>query len=108
MTNVSRLNVIRLLAVSMLLILPATSWAQQRPPIVEKLAKTYGLDSFGQIEAIRYTFNFVFSGINLSRTWEWEPKADRVSYAGKDTEGKPVKVTYARSQLNSQPANVKE
>jgi predicted aldo/keto reductase-like oxidoreductase len=39
-----------------LLILPATAGAQQRPPIVEKLAKTYGLESFGQIEAIRYTF----------------------------------------------------
>jgi hypothetical protein len=36
-----------------LLILPATAGAQQRPPIVEKLAKTYGLESFGQIEAIR-------------------------------------------------------
>src|SRR5438093_4256583 len=28
--------------------------------------------------------------------------------AGKDKDGKPVKATYVRSQLNSQPANVKD
>ena len=53
----SRLHVIRVLALGLVLILPATSVAQQRPPILEKLTKTYGLESFGQIEAIRYTFN---------------------------------------------------
>ena len=69
MTNLSRLDVIRHLAFSMvLLILPATSWAQQRPPIAEQMAKTYGLDSFGQIEGIRYTFNAEFPGVKLSRT----------------------------------------
>ena len=35
------------------LVLAATSRAQTRPPIVEQLAKTYGLDAFGQVEAIR-------------------------------------------------------
>jgi len=35
---------IRLLVVGVL-VLTATSWAQARPPIVEKLAKTYGFDS---------------------------------------------------------------
>ena len=53
MTILSRRGAIRLLALSTLLISAATAGAQQRPPIVEKLAKTYGLDSFGQIEAIR-------------------------------------------------------
>jgi hypothetical protein len=38
-----------LLPIVGVLILSTTSWAQQRPPIIEKLAKTYGLDSFGQI-----------------------------------------------------------
>jgi len=58
MRNLSRLDAIRLLAVGLLrLILPTTSGAQQRPFIAEQMAKTYGLDSFGQIEAIRYTFN---------------------------------------------------
>ena len=53
MTILTQLHVIRLLALGLLLILPATSGAQQRPPILEKLTKTYGLESFGQIEAIR-------------------------------------------------------
>ena len=108
MTILSQRGVIRLLALGMLLILPATSMAQQRPPIVEKLAKTYGLESFGQIEAIRYTFNVQSPGLDLSRSWIWEPKTDRVAYEGKDKSGKPVKVTYLRSQLGSQSAEVKD
>src|SRR5262249_29669571 len=32
----------------------------------------------------------------------------QVSYEGKDKDGKPVKATYVRSQLSSQPANVKD
>jgi hypothetical protein len=90
------------------LFLAAISWAQKRPPIAEQIARTYGLDSFGQIEAIRYTFNAEFPGVKVSRSWVWEPKADRVSYEGKDKAGKPVKLTYVRSQLSSQPAIVKD
>ena len=40
-----------------ILLFAATSSAQQRTPIAEQIAKAYGLDSFGQIDAIRYTFN---------------------------------------------------
>src|SRR6516225_8493450 len=69
MTILSQRGVIRFLALSSLLIVPATTGAQQRAPIVEKLAKTYGLDSFGQIEAIRYTFNAQAPGLDLSRSW---------------------------------------
>jgi len=107
MTKSSRCLMIRLLGF-FVLILAAASWAQTRPPIAEQLAKTYGLDSFGQIEAIRYTFNLQFPGVNISRSWVWEPKTGQVSYEGKDKDGKPVKATYVRSQLNSQPANVKD
>ncbi len=73
----------------------------------EQLAKTYGLDSFDQVDAIRYTWNAQFPGFNAARTWTWEPKTNRVTFEGKDKDGKPVKVTYLRSQLDSQPANVK-
>ena len=109
MTNFSRLDVIRLLAFGMLLsIFPATSWAQQRPPIAEQMAKTYGLDAFGQIEGIRYAFTAELpGGVKLSRSWEWNPKTDTVSYHGKDKAGKPVNVTYQRSQLGSQSDAVK-
>jgi len=73
----------------------------------EQLAKAYGLDSFEQIEAIRYKWNAQFPGVNLSHSWEWEPKTDQVSYEGVDKDGKPVKVTYLRSELGSQPDTVK-
>jgi len=45
--------------------------------------------------------------LNISRSWEWEPKTGKVSYEGKDKDGKPVKVTYLRSELSSQPDSVK-
>ena len=89
------------------LVLAPNSWAQKPPPILEQLAKTYGLDSYGQIEAIRYTWSAQFPGVNVSHSWVWEPKTNKVSYEGKDKEGKPVKVTYMRSELSSQPDAVK-
>jgi hypothetical protein len=92
------------------LLLAGTSRAQTRPPEVEQLAKTYGLDSYGQIEAVRYTFNIQLPAIKLalSRSWEWEIKSGQVTYETKDKDGKTVKVTYNRSQLNNAPANVKD
>jgi hypothetical protein len=107
MTKLGRSTTIRCLLFGVL-VLAATSWAQTRPRIVEQIAKTYGVDSFGQIEAIRYTFNAQFLGVNVSRSWIWQPKTDQVSYEGKDKDGKPVKVTYVRSQLNGEPAYVKD
>jgi hypothetical protein len=43
----------------------------------------------------------------VARAWEWEPKTGKVTYEGPDKDGKPVKVTYMRSELSSQPDNVK-
>ena len=109
MKNASRAMMIGLFTFGLPL-LSSTSWAQTRPPLVEQIAKTYGLDSWGQIEGIRYTFNLDLAALNLklSHTWEWEPKTGKVTFEGKDKDGKPVKVTYNRSQLNSAPANVKD
>jgi hypothetical protein len=81
---------------------------QSCPPIAKKVAKAYGIESFGQIEQLRYTFNIDTPGLKVSRSWVREPKGDRVTYEGKDKAGNPVKVTYVRSQLNSQPDNVKK
>jgi len=90
------------------LFLAVPAGAQERAPILEKVAKTYGLDSWDKIEAIRYTWTGEIPGLfKLSRTWEWEPKTTQVTYEGKDKEGKPVKVTYKRSELSSQPDMVK-
>jgi hypothetical protein len=94
------------LALGMLLILPAPSRAQQSSPTIE-IAKAYGFDSFGQIEAIRYTWNVDSPSGKVARTWEWSPKTDTVAYEGKDKEGKEVKANYKRSELASQTDAVK-
>ena len=109
MANLGRSTTIRVLFFVGMLLLAAASWAQTPSPIAEQIAKAYGLDSFGQIDAIRYTFNIDVPGLfKVSRSWTWEPKADRVTYEGKDKAGNPVKVTYVRSQLSSQPDQVKK
>ena len=81
MTTLGRSTTIRFLVFAML-VLAATAWAQTRPPIAEQMAKTHGIDSFGQFEAIRYTFTAQFPGVNVSRSWVWQPKTDHVSYEG--------------------------
>jgi hypothetical protein len=114
MTNGNRVPVVYLLALEVLG-LTAISCSQQRSPaaaerpaIAVQLAKTYGLDSFAQVEGIRYTWNGELFGLHLSHIWEWHPKTGTVSYQGKDKEGKPINVTYQRSQLSSESAMVKD
>jgi hypothetical protein len=108
MTKSSRCSMILLLAFAVLAVAP-NSRAQNRPPILDQIAKTYGLDSWGQIEAIRYTWNADIPGLfKGSHVWEWEPKTGKISFEGQDKDGKPVKVSFLESQLNSQPTNVKD
>ena len=108
MTYSSRVTIIGLMGFCVLALAP-NSWAQKRPPILEQIAKTYGLDSFAQIEGIRYSFNLDLPAfkLKLAHSWEWEPKTGKVSFEGKDKSGKPVKVSYVRSELGSQPDAVK-
>jgi hypothetical protein len=102
----ARAHAIRLVALGMLLLLPMPSMAQQGPSTID-VAKAYGLDSFGQIETIRYTWNAEAPFGTVARTWEWSPKTDTVSYDGKDKDGKEVKATYKRSELDKQSEAIK-
>ena len=85
-----------------------TALGQTGQNIGEQIAETYGLGRFGQIDAIRYTFNAQFLGLDLSRSWVWQPKTGQISYEGKDKDGNPVKATYVEDQLGSAPTNVKD
>ena len=108
MTNDRGKVICRLSFAILVLTATSSSWAQTPSPIAEKIAKAYGLDSYGQIEAIRYTWNGEIPGVfKLSHAWEWEPKTNKVSYQGKDKDGKPVKVSYLRSELSTQSDAVK-
>lgn len=108
MKYLGRLNVICLSAFGMLLLIfSVSSCSGKRTSLAEPLAKTYGLDSFDQVDEIRYTFNAEFPGVTVSRSWDWQPKTGQVSYEGKDKDGKPVKATYVRSHMSSQSDAVK-
>ncbi|HUD66114.1 MAG TPA: hypothetical protein VMQ17_16105 [Candidatus Sulfotelmatobacter sp.] len=107
MTNARRFAMMGLLFCGVL-VLAQNSWAQARSPILEKVAKTYGLDSWNQIEAIRYTWNGEIPGLfKVAHKWEWEPKTGKITYESTDKDGKPVKVAYDSSQLGSQSDQVK-
>jgi len=107
MRNACRLTLMGLLLYGVQVLAP-NSWAQQRAPILEQIAKTYGVDSWDQIQAIRYTWNGEIPGLfKVAHAWEWEPKTGKITYEGQDKDGKPVKVTYDSSQLSSQSDQVK-
>src|SRR5215469_738350 len=60
-----------------------------------RLPRPMASTRFGQIDALRYTWNLEGPGFKLSRSWVWQTKTDQVSYEGKDKSGKsgkPVKV----------------
>ena len=106
MRNSRRVMMIGALAFAVL-VLAGNLHSQQRSPVIEQIAKAYGLDSFGQIDAIRYTWHAQFPGVDVSHSWEWEPKTGKVTFDGKDKDGKPVNVSYVRSELASQPDAVR-
>src|SRR5262249_55092470 len=102
MKNISRLTIVGLLLCGMLA-LASRSFAQDRAPIIDQVAKTYGVDSWDKVEAVRYTWNAEIVGLfKASHKWEWEPKTGKVSFEGVGKDGKPIKVTYDSSQLSSQ------
>jgi hypothetical protein len=88
--------------------LSVISAAQPRDPIIEKVAKAYGLDSYDKIDAIRYTWNIDIPGLfKATHKWEWEPKTGKINFESTDKDGKPVKVSYDSSQLSGQSDQVK-
>jgi hypothetical protein len=111
MRNAGRLIMMGLLLCGLLALAP-TSWAQAqtppRAPLLDQVAKAYGVDSWEQVEAVRYTWNGEITGLfKAAHKWEWEPKTGKVTYEGVDKDGKPVKVSYDSSQLSSQSDQVK-
>src|SRR3979490_2565877 len=84
-------------------ILAPSSWAQspRRAPILDQVAKTFGVDSWDKVEAIRYTWNGEITGLfKAAHKWEWEPKTNKGSFEGTDKDGKPLNVSYVRTDLS--------
>ena len=66
--------------------------------IRQKVAEAYGIQSFGQIEQMRYTFNVQAGDKHVSRSWIWQPKTDEVIFTA-GSEAQPV--TYNRKKISA-------
>lgn len=66
--------------------------------IRQKVAQAYGIQDFGQIEQIRYTFNVRLGDKNVSRSWTWQPKLDEVTFKAA---GNAQPITYSRKNLSA-------
>lgn len=107
MRNTRRFSAMGLLLCGMLVLGP-NSWAQTRSPILDQVAKNFGVDSWDKVEAVRYTWNADITGLfKAAHKWEWEPKTNKVTFDGTDKDGKPVHVSYVRTDLGSQSDDVK-
>jgi len=107
MRNARRLTMMGLVLCGVLVLTP-NSWAQQRAPILDQVAKTFGIDSWDKVEAVRYTWNGEITGLfKAAHKWEWEPKTNKVTFEGVGKDGKPVTVSYVRTDLGSQTDAVK-
>ncbi|HXH66650.1 MAG TPA: hypothetical protein VNI81_05575 [Candidatus Limnocylindrales bacterium] len=95
-------SIVRIAVVSSLLVgsfLSLPSLAQEKSDIRHQIADAYGLASWPKVDQIRYTFSFEAGARKAARTWTWDTKADKVTYDGPDSAGKPTKVTYARASM---------
>jgi hypothetical protein len=64
----------------------------------QAVASAYGVEAFGRVEQIRFTFNVQLGEKTIRRSWKWEPREDRVTFIPED--GSPER-TYERDRLNA-------
>ena len=71
----------------------------------QQIAQWYGIDSFHQIEIIRFTFNAQVGAKHVRRSWRWEPatgevthRADHQAAAAKFTHPIPIENTDNRQR----------
>ena len=107
MRNARRLTMMGLLLCGVLVLAP-NSWAQQRAPILDQIAKTYGIDSWDQVEAVRYTWNGEITGLfKAAHKWEWEPKTNKVPLKASEKTASRSRFHYVRTDLSTQTDAVK-
>ena len=68
----------------------------------QHIAESYGLQYFGEVEQIQYTFNVQKGEKQISRFWIWQPHLDRVTFKGMDYQ---EAITYNRSEIVSTESN---
>ena len=84
----------------------STDQTVQTDNIRHQIARTYGSDSFNQIEVIEYTFNVQIGNKHIQRSWIWWPQVEQVEFkndAGQES------MMYNRLELGQNPPqNVKQ
>ena len=61
-----------------------------------RIAASYGIDGFNQVEQIQYTFNVKFGDKSVNRFWIWQPKVDKVTFKAGNSE---ESITYNRKEI---------
>ncbi len=75
---------------------------EPRVTVRQRIAESYGLQHFGQVEKIQYTFNVRLGEKQIRRFWIWEPAVDRVTFKGMDFQ---EAITYDRSDMTRTESN---
>jgi len=74
--------------------------------IRQKVAAAYGIQNFGQIEQLSYTFNVQAGDKYVGRSWIWQPKTDEVTFTAG---GSAQPITYDRKNISdTAPDNLKK
>jgi hypothetical protein len=88
-----------LLCVSLL----GAGWCRAQPAAVAlELAQSAGLEHWGRVASIEFTFNVKLPNRELARSWRWEPQAHRVTFKP----GSPEAVTYTRDAITDELKNI--
>lgn len=69
--------------------------AENSTEISRRIAEANGVSAFSSVSKIRFTFNLERDTVHVTRSWIWEPKANRVTFQLLPAKEKPV--TYIRA-----------
>jgi hypothetical protein len=84
-----------------LIVVTGCAAPQRSSPDLNQVAAAFGESGFNQLEELRYTFNVQIGEKVTRRSWQWEPRLDRVTFNGTPEQG--GRVTYERAALAAQP-----
>ncbi len=70
---------------------------EQGMTVRQHIGESYGLQYFGEVEQLQYTFNVKKGEDQVNRFWIWEPHLNRVTFKGMDYQ---EAITYYRSEAD--------
>jgi hypothetical protein len=73
-----------------------------------RIANSYGLSAWDQVQQLRYTFNVDRGKDHIKRSWLWDVKKNAVTFEGPAKDGKPVKRTYVRTDMKTASPEIVE